>query len=311
MKTIKILLIYIFLQTTLFAQVSLKTGVSSSTINIGDYIKYYIIINYDQGHKLTLPPPGKELGKFDIKDYNIVDEKSEKKGKKVKKIEYTITAYFIGKFDIPSIEIIYEDKNKNKNSIRTEPLLIKVVPVKKLPSDTDDIRDIKEPEKIKSHFLLYLFIILLIIGAGVFAFFYYKKHFIKETEGIKIKEPEKIIPEDIEALEKIKKLQQKEYLKNNKFKIFYFELSEIIRGYLHRRYDIYTLERTSYEIMLDIRKIVDDKNTQKLFNNFFRDSDIVKFAKYKPTNNESKGIVERAVQLINITKRKFHQDASI
>ncbi len=311
MKSLKLLLIYILLQANLFAQVSLKTGVSRSTINIGDYIKYYIIINYDQEHKLTLPPPGKELGKFDIKDYNIVDEKSEEKGKKIKKIEYTITAYFIGEFDIPSIEIIYEDKKKNKKSIRTEPLLIKVVPVKKLPSDTDDIRDIKEPENIKSHFWLYLFIILLIAGAAVFAFFYYKKYFKKETEDIKIKKLEKIIPEDIEALEKIKKLQQKGYLEKNKFKIFYFEISEIIRGYLHRRYDIYTLERTSYEIMIDIRKIVDDKNIQKLFNKFFRDSDMVKFAKYKPSINEIKGIVGRAIQLINITKRKFTQDASI
>ena len=123
----------------------LKTGVDKSTIHIGDYLKYYIMITYDKDYDLILPPPGRELGSFDIKDYNIVDEKSKEKKLLVKRIEYTITTYFLGEFEIPSIEIQYKDQSQNQGSIKTEPLMIKVVPLKRLASDKDDNRDIKKP----------------------------------------------------------------------------------------------------------------------------------------------------------------------
>ncbi len=308
MKILQFTLIYILLQSSLFARVSLKTGVDKSTINIGDYITYYVSITYDKDYKLTFPPPGKELGSFDIKDYNIYEEESKNKSTNVKIVEYKITTYFLGEFEIPSIEIQYEDKNKEKGSIKTEPIIIKVVPIKRLPSDEDDIRDIKEQEHIKNYIWLYILIATAAAGLIIFAYFYYKKHFKKETLEMEPEKDIKRIPEDIEALEKIRALQEKDYLKNKKFKIFYFELSEIIREYLHRRYNIYTLERTSYEIMLDLKKILADKKLLESFNSFFAHTDMVKFAKYMPTHNEIKGTIDKAIQLINTTKREYQTD---
>ncbi len=305
-----LLLLYISLifSSNLFAQVSLKTGVSKSTINIGDYITYYISITYNKDYKLIFPPPGKELGSFDIKDYNIYEEESKDKEARIKIIEYEITTYFLGEFEIPSIEIQYEDKDKKKGSIRTEPLVIKVVPIKRLPSDKDNIRDIKEQEYVKTYFWLYITIVIAVIGLAITGYFYYKKHYKKQLLKIEPEKEIRKVPEDIEALEKIKTLQEKDYLKNQKYKIFYFELNEIIREYLHKRYDIYTLERTSYEIMLDLKKILEDKKLLQSFNSFFEHTDLVKFAKYKPTHNEIKGAIDKAIQLVNITKRKYQTD---
>ena len=88
-----------------------------------------------------------------------------------------------------------------------------------------------------------------------------------------------LIPEDELALNKIKLLEAKEYLKKMQFKNFYFELSEIIREYLNKRYDIVTLERTTYEISLDLKKIILDKELLNEFLEFFNECDMVKFAK--------------------------------
>jgi len=308
MKILTLITLFIISPTVLFSQVSLKTGVSKSTIHIGDYLTYYIRITYDKNIKLILPPPGKELGSFDIKDYNIIEEETKDKKSNIKIIQYKITTYILGDFEIPSIEIEYEDEKKNKGTLKTEPLLIKVVPIKRLPSDIDDIRDIKKQQIIPTYLWFYILILLVVIGTGIGVYYYFRKRLKEGDQGTIT--PQKIVkvPEHIEALNKIKELQEKDYLKNKQFKLFYFELSEIIREYLHKRFHIYTLERTSFEIMVDLRKTLSDKKLLNSFETFFAHTDIVKFAKYKPTHNEIKGAIEKSINLINITKKEEPTD---
>ena len=136
-------LLFIYIPLHLGAAYSIKTSIDRSTINIGDIITYTIFIEFDKDVKLELPPPGSELGQFDIKDFNITDQKSDNKDIIKKKIEYKITIYELGEFEIPSISINLIDKNNEHHNLTTEPLLIKVEPLKKLPTDTDDIRDLK------------------------------------------------------------------------------------------------------------------------------------------------------------------------
>lgn len=309
MRQIKLIFILILLfLTNLNAQISLKTGLSKSTIHIGDYTVYYIEITYDNYFKLMLPAPGKELGSFDIKDYNIIDTQKKDKGTSIKRIEYTITTYFLGEFEIPTIEIQYKDQDNNIGHLKTEPLLVKVVPIKKLPSDKNDIRDIKQPFYVKTHLWLYIIIIIILIGLGYLGYYIYNRKFKKDkTDEPEIKEISQL-PEDIEALNAIKELQRTDYLKNQQYKLFYIKLSEIIRTYLHRRYSISTLEETSFEILRDLKKILNDKNLLLIFEHFFQDSDMVKFAKHKPTQNQIKGIVQTAIQLIQKTKRRFSDE---
>ncbi len=305
-KIINLIFLLIFIYSNVNAQISLKTGVNQSTFHIGDFITYSVTITYNKDLKLILPPPGKELGQFDIKDYNITDEET-KKNNKIKKIEYTITTYFLGEFEIPSIEIQYKDKKGNTGTIKTEPLLVKVIPIKKLPTDKDDIRDIKKPFYVKTYIWVYILIGLFLIGISIIGYYIYIKKF-KKTQEITIKKKEKRLPEGLEALQSIKELQKKGYIKNQQIKQFYFELSEIIREYLHRRYNILTLERTSFEIFRDLKKILNNKELIDSFNILFKESDLVKFAKHKPGANQIKGIIDRCVKLIHNTKRKYQTD---
>ncbi len=301
MKNI-IFLVTIFFTTNLFSQISIKTGVDKSTIHIGDYINYYILMTYDKNVKPILPAPGTELGQFDIKDYSVKDIKtSDKSETRQKMINYKITTYFLGDFQIPSIEIGYMDKDNIQNVVKTEPLTIQVVPIKRLPTDKDDIRDLKKQISITNYFWLYLFIfILFIIGFYYFYQLYLKKKLMKVNLTAEEKIP--ILPEDEEAMQKIEELGKKDYLENNQLKQYYFELSEILRAYLHRRYTIYTLERTSYEIIYDLKKILNKEMVHE-FEQFFNDTDMVKFAKYIPTSNEIKSIIPVALELIQKTKR--------
>ncbi len=303
MKKVLILLFF-FCTSILNAQeIQLKTGVDKSTIHIGDYIKYYIEIEYNKNLKLILPAPGANLGKFDIKDYNVVSMKSDNKNKIKKRIEYTITTYFLGEFQIPAVDIKYLTPDKQEKSIKSDSVLIKVIPIERKPTDKDDIRDIKSPYEMKSYFFVYFLVALFIIGIAVALYFlYFKDRFKKDINQEKI-DNIPAIPEDEDALNKIEELLAKNYIEQGLIKEFYFELSEIIREYIGRRYKIVTLERTSGEILRDLNKFLDKKNI-KAIEKFFTDTDLVKFAKYKPTKTELKNIVPFARDIIESTRIK-------
>jgi hypothetical protein len=294
MKFLYIIFILLFPQICTSAEIKIETKVDRSVIHIGDYITYSIIIHHAPNIKVLPPSPGANLGNFDIKDYNTI----EKEDKKI--FEYKITTYFLGEFEIPSIEIAYIDKNNNRGVLKTEPLIIKVVPVERKPNDKDDIREIKKQIYLRDLTILYIILIILFL-VGLFLLF--KKYlFLKKEKITEIKE-EKKLPEDIEALNKIEQLLYKNYLKDGKIKEFYFELSEIFREYLSRRYNIITLERTSSEILFDLNKIIYDRDIFKNITEFFNDTDLVKFAKYIPSKNEIEDIIKLTKEIIERTKR--------
>jgi len=310
LKSIIIFGILLTINSVIYAgSISVQTGVDKSVIHIGDYIKYYIIIKYSKGIKPLPPRPGANLGQFDIKDYNVIELEKTKEGLLQKKIEYTITTYFLGEFEIPPVEIEYIDENKNKGIIKSEPMIIKVVPVKRRPDDKDDIRDIKKPIYIKTYLWLYILITVLLIAIVAYAVYWYIKR--KPEVKEEIKEEVKRLPEDIEALNRIEEIVSKGYLENGQIKQFYFELSEIIREYLSRRYQIPTLERTTSEILYDLQKVIYGSELYKKFYNFFYECDMVKFAKYIPTKNQLKSIVPLAKELIEKTKRVVTQDETV
>lgn len=284
------------------ANVSIETKIDKSVINIGDYINYSIKINYPDGIKIIPPKPGANLGNFDIKDFNVIDTKDKKSGLNQKIFVYKITTYFLGEFEIPSVEIGYTDENNNTGILKTEPLIIKVVPVERKPTDKDDIRDLKPQIYLKN--LIWIYIIGAVI-LSILAYFLAKKYLIPfiQKKPSEVLNSELKLPEDVLALNKIDALLNKNYIENGEIKQFYFELSEIIREYLGKRYNISTLERTSSEIMKDLRKLIYEKETISKIEDFFYETDMVKFAKYIPTKSELNNIVPLSKEIIEKTKR--------
>ncbi|MDD5066062.1 MAG: hypothetical protein PHF84_03340 [bacterium] len=281
--------------------VSIKTGTDRTTIHIGDPVNFYIVISYEKDIRLELPASGNTIGPFEIKDQNISDVAVSSSENPKKIINYTITTYYLGDIEIPGLEIGYIDRNNKQAVIKTEPVIIKVMPVKKLPNDTDDIRNLKEQVSLPTYWWLLILILLLLAGLGWLVYQKYWKT-KKVKEEILPRVTENILSEDEEALEKIRQLGTKGYLENGLIKEYYFELNEIIRQYLHRRYDLITLERTSYEIIQDLKKLL-VKDALESYIRFFNDTDMVKFAKYTPSVNEIKGITPSAVDLVQSTKR--------
>lgn len=162
-----------------------------------------------------------------------------------------------------------------------------------------DIRDIKPPVYFSVNHTFFFIILGLIFFAAVL--------FLVKTISARMKErgllpkapPKKPHEKAYELLEELKR----ENLPGlGKFKEFYFLLSGIVRKYIEDGLSIRAPEMTTEEFL----NFLKNSNTlspeqKRLLKNFLNLSDIVKFAKYGPTEREAKSSFNTAENFIRET----------
>jgi hypothetical protein len=130
-------------------------------------------------------------------------------------------------------------------------------------------------------------IIPILVLIAVVLYFIFRKKEKKET--IKI-----AIPPIQEALQRLKELDEKHLLEQKKIKIYYSELTDIVRTYIEKDIHIPALESTTNELIETITdfnessKLGISKETIQQLKEVLQNADLVKFAKSKPIVEEIK-----------------------
>jgi len=205
--------------------------------------------------------------------------------------DFTIACFDSGKFDLGPIPafILNDSLSSNIVSIIVNPLAV---------DTTQDFKDIKQLSEdplsawekfsvwFKKNWYWPTGILLAILATALY--FRWKK-----------RKPEKVIivptiPISITLLEKLSAIEKEQLWQNKKNKLYYSKLSEVIWAYLENRYNIATFEKTSNEILnnLKLKSISDDDFI--LLKKLFGLSDMVKFAKTLPSPNEN----EEALKIV-------------
>ena len=211
---------------------------------------------------------------------------------------YLLTSFDTGKFTIPTF-CIYKSSH---DSLITKSLSVNVL---SMPLDTtNQFFDIKPPKNIPLlareliAYILYVLLFLLLVICVVFLIKYLIRKQVPKVIDLK-----PAIPIDVYFLNALNDLEAKNYLNEEKYKDFYTELSEIFRGYLEMRFHIAALESSTYELKGLLSKL---KIKEKWLSSFFRNNDIVKFAKGIPSKQESHLFLES----IKIFIQNFGVDSS-
>jgi len=153
-----------------------------------------------------------------------------------------------------------------------------------------DIHDIRPPVDfgVDPQVLTYLLYALagLLILAGIIALIVYLKR-RKRARSM----PDVIVPPEQAALEKLRTLKLDDPKDG---KLFYFELSSILRGYMEGRFGLDALEMTSEELMPHVMKMDLDSDLKQGVRAFVAASDPVKFAGQPPVREA----IDRDVQFV-------------
>lgn len=109
------------------------------------------------------------------------------------------------------------------------------------------------------------------------------------------------LPAHLEALEALAELEKATMWQKGEPKRYHTELTDILRHYVGRRYKVSTLERTSRELIADLRMTglpLDELNRLKATLEL---ADMVKFAKYTPLAAENERALLNAYDFVNAT----------
>jgi len=276
---------YIFLfllSSSIFAQQKqIETSIDTTKNKIGAEFKLTLKTVVSSKSKVVFPKL-KNIGPLEvIQSYPIDTVKKNDTYELIKK--YGLTQFDSGKYTIPSIKILIDKQPFSTDSIRVE---VNNIKVDTLQQKMYDIKDITAVDNGIGDWWIYVLLVVVIIGIGVFVYWFVKKRQQKKIE-------EEVYKTPIEkATSLLNNLEQKELVQKGEIKEYYSELTDIARNYIEEAIHIPAMESTTSELIQAIRlastkkKMTLTPETVENLERVLRQADLVKFAKSKPLDFE-------------------------
>lgn len=168
-----------------------------------------------------------------------------------------------------------------------------------LLTEAFDIRDIKPPVYFPGEYLFLMVIGIVIVLAGLVFLVIFLRKRLKKTKAPNLTPK----PAQQRALEALQALKAQDLPGQGRTKEYYFQLSDITRHYIENRFSIRAPEMTTEEFLFSLRDSSTLSAAQKnLLKEFLSLCDIVKFAKYGPSQKEIDESFNAAVKLVDETK---------
>jgi len=288
---------------TTFSLNANEAKITADTIEglIGDKIAIRIIANGNPNFEYTFPDFNEKIGEMEVLDVGEIDTIALNGEFQLSKTIYA-TAFDTGSYNIGPFIVLYSKKDlPDPFPMTTDSITITI---QTMEVDTAagfiDLKGIKTvpftyDEIIE--YIIYGVIALIIIGL---AFYFWKKR-KKSDEPAPLFDPK--VPAHILALESLEKLEKEKLWQQGYFKEYYTKLTDVLRIYIFRVYDIKTLEMTGNEIVEAVAKSSISIYTDKMRHIFFS-ADLAKFAKEQPISSENISALEYAKEFVIQTSPK-------
>lgn len=277
------ILLFLLVGTLSFGQQKrVTTSVDSTKIKIGAQINLTLKTTVDTLSNVVFPE-GTNFGQLEVLESYPTDTVKENDKYLLTK-RYGLTQFDSGKYMLPSLKVLINNKAFSTDSLFVEVASVKVDTLKQKMYDIKGIAEVKEP---MGNWWKWLLGILLLAGIGVAIYFFLKKYKRKEK-------PEEIVyATPIEkAVSLLKNLEQKELWQKGEIKDYYSQLTDIARTYIEEEIQVPAMESTTSEVIAGLRsaavrkKMKISKETVENLERVLRQADLVKFAKSKPLEFE-------------------------
>jgi len=277
----KKLILSLFISNFVFAQTALM---DTNYILIGEQI------NFSISNAISKTEVWPTYEEFLVEGVEIIEEGKLDTTKNLISQNFIITAWDSGSYYIPPIS--FSANNESEGLLLTVQTIIL--------EEGAELKDIKHPMQAPIGWsdiwpwLLAIIVLILII-------FLLKKYVFNKKEKVKIEKPKLIIPADITALQQLTKLDKAQLWQLGSIKEYHTELSEIIRRYTENRFNFIALELATDEIISELKSKINNEQLASI-TILLRRSDLAKFAKSKPDEDENKESMQLAKNFIEQTK---------
>lgn len=291
--------------------------IDNTTLPIGDQTNLTLQATSSASEQVTFPEFGNELiSGIEIVDISNVQSKKLDNGRVQYSQNLTITSFEDSLFNIDPLPIV-----SGGDTTWTEALTLNVIQPFDMDStitiiDIDTIRDIPfktfeqqefptwwddQWENLKKGKNIYL-IVLIVCVLGLIGWLIYRY-----TRRRKQECPKVVIlrPADVVALEQLDFISSKKLWQAGRVKEYYTQLTDVVREYIARRFGVSSTEQTSNATLAEMRPLL--KNNQGLYqqlHDMLTLADLVKFAKWQPTDEENGQVLRDAYDFVKETTIK-------
>ncbi len=272
--------------------ISIKVEVDRAFATIGDRINFRVTVTHKPDVSVLELDAKEVLSDFEVKE--VKSFSAQEDGKTLEGKNYVITNYTLGEYVIRPFTIQYRKGQGGVEQLKTNSLYVTIQSIDKNKDPNSDIRGVKGVHKIKGP--IWPWFALLGLGvatAGGWLFYWSRK---RKAQGI---QAEPLLTPHDEAYQALSRLQHSDFIRKGQVKLYFFQMSEILKRYFERRYEIRALESTTYELMNELKEKTETDNLN-LITEVLSLCDLVKFAKYEPPpvdilrqNNQAKSIIDR------------------
>lgn len=279
-----------------------SAAIDSTTLFIGDQTDLHLQATCEVGEQVQFPVLGDELiPGIEIVDKTIIDTTTLKDGRLQYNQYLTLTSFEDSLFYIAPLTFVSGDQ-----TIQSEALTLNVVQPFEVDSADMAITDIKGVYEAPIWWwgvFRWLLLALGIVGistGGYYLITYLQARVSKKDEELDA--VELLRPAEEVALEKLNAIREEKIWQSGRVKEYHTQLTDVVREYIARRFEVSSAEQTSDETLRAMRPLLNDKN--ELFEQLRRMltlADLVKFAKWQATPDENELSLRSAYAFVKET----------
>lgn len=266
--------------------VRIAAAISPTRVTVGDRILYTLTVSAPADVSVTPPAVGDRAGDFRVRHLGRRDAKGGVS------FLYDLGVYETGQRFIPSANVTLRDARGQKAHIGVGAVAVTVESV--LDRDAKDIRDIKPPLELSySSAGVVAWILILCGAAAALTILLIRRRRAGESSAPPPSPPHVI------ALGELERLLAMNLIAAGHIKEYYIRLSDIARRYIEGRFRLRAPDRTTEEFLAEAGASgMLDARARTLVGDFLEQCDMVKFARYGPTDEEIQGAYAAAKRFV-------------
>lgn len=279
---------FFFLLTAQAYSQNVSEYVTIDSLNVGDTFAYTITLSKDQAYEDIVFPDSASFGSsFEIRTqrrFKVTDFKDS--------LIYDLQFFGTEDATIPELPIhLVNGSDTSTVYTNSVPVSFKSV----LQSEEEVFRPLKPIFDFAAAWWPYLLALLLLLIAAWYLYSLYKEKGLEPQPVVRPEYSPTPFQDPLNRLSNIlSQLKGYTFTSDEDFKLFYINLGDAIREYFEDLYRIPALESTSREILYELnRRSVDDELIAKT-KAVLQEADMVKFARFTPTEAQAEKALEKA-----------------
>ena len=275
--------------------------IDSTTLYIGDQTDLHLRATCEASLQVQMPLLEEQLiPGIEIVDRTMIDTTILKDGRVQYNQYLTLTSFADSLFYIAPLPFV-----SGHDTVWSEPLTLNVVQPFEMDSTDLAITDIKGIYKAPIWWwgiLRWVLLAIAIAGIGIGGYYLitYLKKRTSHEEVAAAAEP--LRPAEEVALEKLDIIREQKIWQTGQVKEYHTQLTDVVREYIDRRFEVNSTEQTSDETLRAMRQpLKEQKDLYEQLRKMLTLADLVKFAKWTTTPDENELSLRSAYAFVKET----------